>query len=692
MSMLKESVKNMGRRCLPNAIHLQFGDYLGFVRQAPRKPASTFQFYRDFLSFRHQRQFFLPSARAADPQTGAARQFDRLLRQFKPKPLTSRYFYPLDDQLLFIHPREYNSIASLSPDYAHVLQLDLDRLPALDPQSSFGQSIAITLQSLRRFAADSAAQLERQDTPRARQIAAYLRRLPSSPPASFDEALQKILFYNGLLWQNRYLHNGLGRLDVVLAPYLDADLRQNRLTRAEAKDLLKDFIRQLGGEHTRFKSIKLIGDTGQVIMLGGRTAETESFEHDLTFLFLEVFQELNVTDPKCILRVNSRTSDDLWLAATRCIATGCGSPLLANEDRILPLMRKFGYSPEDSLQAAIGACWEPYVIGHSFDQTNISPALFPLLVVTDLLRQLPDEPIPDFAAFLRRYEAQLLKSVPPASQTVQFTPAPLLSLLFPDCLENQKDLADGGARYNFHGRQVVGLPNAINALLNVKQLVFDSPRFTLRELADILERNFEGREDVRQLALRTPLRFGSTHSEVVGLTRQMMEMLTRATGHHTINGRKTRIGFASSRYVDSAESFPASLDGRKAAAPVAAHIIPLSPDIDIAEALDFGAALGYSEHWLNGNVVDFIIPPAFLADLPALARILKHGIHQGAYEVQLNVLSHEQLKDAKAHPEKYPNLIIRVWGFSAYFCDLPAAYQDEFIRRTAPSCPLPPSP
>ena len=82
---------------------------------------------------------------------------------------------------------------------------------------------------------------------------------------------------------------------------------------------------------------------------------------------------------------------------------------------------------------------------------------------------------------------------------------------------------------------------------------------------------------------------------------------------------------------------------------------------------------------------------AILADIPALARILKHAVHRGAYEVQLNVLSHEQLKDAKAHPEKYPNLIIRVWGFSAYFCDLPASYQDEFIRRTAPSCSPSPS-
>lgn len=688
MSTLKQTIKQAGQRCLPPSIHHQFGDYLGYIRQAPQRHSSRFQFYRDFLSYRHQRRFSLPAEDPAQPQVAAAEQFARLLHWFKPSPLETEYFYPLDDHLIFIQPPHCTSIASLSPDYTEVFHLNLEDLRPRDPQTPFARSMDITIRSVLHLIEKVAAHLERQGTARSRQVADYLRRLPSSPPASFDEALQKILFYNGLLWQNRYLHNGLGRLDLVLAPYYDADIRANRITHAEAKEMLKAFIRQLGA-HTRFKSIKLIGDTGQVIMLGGRTPESDSFEHDLTFLFLEVFQELNIPDPKCILRVGAHTSDNLWLAAASCMATGCGSPLLVNEDLVIPLMQEHGYSPEDSLQAAIGACWEPYVIGKSFDQTNISPALFPLLVFTDLLRQLPNEPIPDFPSFLRRYEEQLKKSLPPSRQTVDFTPAPLLSLLFPDCHTRQKDISEEGTRYNFHGRQVVGLPNTINALLNIKQLVYDTPRFTLPELADILETNFEGREDVRQLAQRSPLQFGSTHPDVLTLTQQIMQMLTRVTEHHTINGHKARMGFASSRYVDSAESIPASLDGRKASAPVAAHIIPLSPDIDIAEALDFGGSLTYNTTWLNGNVVDFIIPPSFLADLPALAKILKHGIHRGAYEVQLNVLSHEQLLDARAHPEKYPNLIIRVWGFSAYFCDLPVAYQDEFIRRTAPSCLCP---
>ena len=691
MDAIKGHARRLLSRLMLPSFHLQFEEYLAFVRQEPLKPVSRLRFYRNFLAFRRRRRFVMPPPPRKNPQIGFAEQFERALLRFKPRLLDSTYFYPLDDRLVCLKPAAYSAIASLAPDYAHVLNLDLRAVRPPASGSPFADSIAIVIRAIEQFAGKISGALARQPSDRARRLAGYIGRLASSPPASLDEALQKILFYNGLLWQNRHLHNGLGRLDLVLAPYYDEDIRQNRITRAEAKEMLKAFVLQLGA-HTRFKSIKLIGDTGQVIMLGGRTKDSDSFEHDLTFLFLEIFRELCIPDPKCIARVNASTSDELWLAIARCVATGCGSPLMANEDLIIPLMQEYGYAPEDSIQFAIGACWEPFVIGRSFDQTNISPAIFPLLVFTDLLRQLPDAPIPDFPFFLRLYEDRLRKAAPPAEQTVRFTPAPLFSLLFPDCLESQKDISAGGARYNYHGRQVVGLPNTINSLLNIKQFVFDSPRFSLPEIAAILESNFKDREDVRQLLLRSPLQFGSTHPEVVALTRQVMDMLTRATAHHAINGQKSRIGLASSRYVDSAEDFPASMDGRQASAPVAAHISPLSPDIDIAEALDFGGALDYSQNRLNGNVVDFIIPPAFLSDLPAFARILKHGIHRGAFEIQLNVLSREQLQDAKAHPEKYPHLVVRVWGFSAYFCDLPVAYQNEFIRRAAPSCPLPLSP
>ena len=691
MNTLAATVKKLGTRCLPAIVHRQFAEYLGYVRQAPHPPASRLRFYRRFLSYRRQRRFIPPPASAKDPQLAAARQFDQMLRILRPPALQTDYFYPLDDRLILLHPADCTAIASVAPDYAHVLRLDLDRLPERNSQTPFGQSISIVAQAIRRFSMRAARSLEQHNTARSRQVADYLRRLPSNPPATFDEAIQKILFYNGLLWQNRFLHNGLGRLDLVLAPYYDADLRAGRLTRDQARDMLKALLLQLGA-HTRFKSIKLIGDTGQVIMLGGSTPDASSFEHDLTFLFLDLFRELAPPDPKCVLRVHSQTSDRLWLAAVHSIASGCGSPLLANEEVIRPLMQSYGYDPRDTWNLGIGACWEPFVVGRSFDQTNLPPAIFPLLAFSRLLQHLPEKPVPDFPAFLQLFEEELRRMTPPARQTLRFTPAPLLSLLFPDCLDRQRDISEGGARYNFHGRQVVGLPNTINSLLNVKQLVFDAPRFTLQEAAAILAGNFAGREDLRQLLLRSPLQFGSTQPDVVELTRRVMDMLTRITAGHTINGSKIRIGFATSRFVDSASEFPASLDGRKASAPVAAHISPLSPDIDIAEALDFGASLDYSENRLNGNVVDFIVPPAFLADLPAFARILKHGIRNGAFEIQLNVLSHEQLLDARAHPERYPNLIVRVWGFSAYFCDLPAAYQDEFIRRTAPPCPLPSSP
>lgn len=123
------------------------------------------------------------------------------------------------------------------------------------------------------------------------------------------------------------------------------------------------------------------------------------------------------------------------------------------------------------------------------------------------------------------------------------------------------------------------------------------------------------------------------------------------------------------------------MDGRLASAPFAVHISPVSQKIDLQEVLDFAGCLDYSGNKMNGNVVDFIVPKAY-ADAPEkLTAILKNAMTTGVYELQLNVLNAETLKDAKAHPEMYPSLVVRVWGFSAYFNDLPEEYKDNLIAR-----------
>ena len=264
---------------------------------------------------------------------------------------------------------------------------------------------------------------------------------------------------------------------------------------------------------------------------------------------------------------------------------------------------------------------------------------------------------------------------------IDFDCSPLFTLFFDDCIRREKDFTQGGAIYAYHGAQVVGLPNAINALLNVKGIVFERRLYTLDDCRAAMRSNFAGYEDLYSMLLATGKKYGSTDAEVITLTNDLMAFVGEIMSTCTCNGEKIKVGFSSPAYVNLAKQVGASLDGRKAGEPFAVHISPISSAIDISEILDFASQLNYTGNRINGNVVDFILPSAYVRQPEKLKAILKDACDKGIFELQLNVLDKQTLIDAKAHPDKYPNLIVRVWGFSAYFNDLPEAFQDNLIHR-----------
>jgi formate C-acetyltransferase len=359
--------------------------------------------------------------------------------------------------------------------------------------------------------------------------------------------------------------------------------------------------------------------------------------------------------------------------------TGCGSPLIINEKKVMDGMVEFGYDKDDVWNFGTSACWEPLIIGKSFDQNN------PLLniPVIDSLNGLleSDDRYESFEEFLNTYKVVLKKQVLENIQDVEFDCSPLYSLFFDDCLAKQKDFSEGGAKYAYHGVQIVSFPNLINALLNLKTYVFEQKLFSMYECQQALKANFKGFNDMRQVLLSNPLKFGSTDKTVVDITNNLMQYISDVVATKTMNGKRTKVGFSSSHYLIVCKGVGASMDGRQASAPFAVHISPVSQKIDLQEVLDFAGSLDYSGNKMNGNVVDFIVPKVY-ADAPEkLMAILKNAMTTGVYELQLNVLNAATLKDAKAHPENYPSLVVRVWGFSAYFNDLPEEYKDNLIAR-----------
>jgi formate C-acetyltransferase len=373
------------------------------------------------------------------------------------------------------------------------------------------------------------------------------------------------------------------------------------------------------------------------------------------------------------------TSDEVWQKAIKSIMTGSGSPLLMNERPIMENMIKFGYHKEDVWNVGTSACWEPLVIGKSFDQNNPFLSIVAIRPLNDLIiNNVEFESFDDlYNAYKELYSEEIKRRI----SDIEFDCSPLFSLFFDDCISRGKDFTQGGAVYAYHGAQVVSFPNTINALLNIKRLVYDEKMYALEDLRKAIMTNFEGQKDLQILLSNTGKKFGLTDEDVLNLTNDLMQYTGSIVASVTCNGQPVKVGFSSPNYIYASRDVQASLDGRRDGYPFAVHISPISSKIDISEVLDFASKLDYQGNLINGNVVDFILPTSYVRNGDKLIGILRDACSKGVFELQLNVLDKTTLLDAKAHPDKYPNLIVRVWGFSAYFNDLPDDFKDNLIQR-----------
>lgn len=312
---------------------------------------------------------------------------------------------------------------------------------------------------------------------------------------SLFEVLQRIIFYNQFLWQTGHTLNGLGHLDWILEDLYVHDISSGVITREDAKKLLllKDFFRVLH-EYYWFKSAALMGDTGQIVILGGKDEGGKYHCNDLTYLFIEVSRELHLPDPKVLLRCTADMPEDLLKLAIDCIATGIGAPLLSNDDAVIPAMMSCGYESKDAYNYGVSACWEPLVPGLSFDPNNSASMNFvvPFIQMASSSEFDSASTLEDilslYESFLQEYIRELLT---PLTKRM-FEEDPLLSLASLSCQSQRKDITRGRAKYSNVGLTSVGLGCVVNSLVNLKNLVFDEKRFSLVELNKARRENFAG--------------------------------------------------------------------------------------------------------------------------------------------------------------------------------------------------------
>lgn len=577
------------------------------------------------------------------------------------------------------------SIQNITPDYKKILSSGI--LTLLYAQYEVDNEFCIRynsiLQDMLCLIKRIGAELDSQKPQDYEVKKEWFENMADKPAQTFREVLQRILFLNQLLWQTGSLLVGLGRLDQLLYPYYERELREGRMTKEQAEMVLKEFLSTLH-EYYWFKSSALMGDTGQVIILGGLEKEEKYGCNDLTFLFLKTVKELGLSDPKLVLRVSRYMPVELMDAAVDCMRTGNGSPLLANDDVIIPQLADFGINKTDSFQYATSACWEPLIAGKSSAMNNQAG----LAYLAALRRVLVEERLDRIDSFeglkkiYLRYLKHEIRDCMIRLKQQKYKRNTVYSVFIEGCEKNKKDIVDGGAVYHNIGMTTVGLGNTVNSLLNIKKYVFETKQYSLADIKRITVLDFEGCEEVAESLKNSEQWYGKDEKEILDLTNEILHFVTEQTkDFRTDIGGKVKFGVSSPSYIMDASRNIASFDGRRKGEPLMVHISNENA-VSYTELINFAAGLDYAENRFNGNVVDLMVNPSFIERHPKkFSALLLQGVEAGFFQLQTNVLSSETLIQAKAEPEKFPGLIVRVWGFSAYFVELPEEYQELLIRR-----------
>ena len=547
---------------------------------------------------------------------------------------------------------------------------------------------------------DAVLELAARYADRARQmgneeIAAILDRVPAYPPRTFHEALQSLRLCQAVVWLGGNYHVGLGRFDQYMGPFLRSDLQAGRLSAEKAEELLAEFFISLNKDSDLYPGVQQ-GDNGQSLTLGGITPAGDSAVNELTHMVLRVSRDLAMIDPKINLRISAQTDLDLLCLATELTRIGLGFPQYSNDDVVIPALISHGYALEDARDYVVAACWEFIIPGRGMEVVNIGAVSFPAAV--DHAIQAGLSAHDDFNGILDRVSEDIdaqVRQLGDAYSRLLLPPAPYYSVFMHDCLEQGKDLSDG-LRYNNFGIHGAGAANAADALAAVKQFIFGDGSISSDNLLSALEADFEGYESMRHKLADEGPKVGNNDTDadtwLVKLFYQFAEACKRYG--RTPRGGILRPGTGSAMYYIWLATGHAGMrepivgataDGRRRGEPFGAN---LSPSLGVPvrgpiSTLQSFAKIDYQRACNGGPITMELSDSVFRhpESVRKTAMLVRTFAQLGCQQLQLNSLNLETLLDAKKHPERHKNLIVRVWGWSGYFCELAPEYQDQIIAR-----------
>ena len=610
-------------------------------------------------------------------------------------------------------------------------QADIERsLAALDylsdPEAYAKQeelrAMHICAAALIRFAerhAEKARQLAAEEADPQRKaelkrIAEACSWVPAHAPRDFWEAIQYYWFVHlGVTTElNPWDAFCPGHLDQHLEPFYQQGLADGRLSREQAEELLQCLWIKFNNQPAPPKVGVTAAESSTYtdfaqINTGGLRVDGSDAVSEVTYLILDVIEEMRLLQPSSSVQVSKKNPDRFVRRAARIIRTGFGQPSVFNADLIVQELVRMGKSVADARQGGSSGCVEVGAFGkENYNLTGYfnMPKVIELTLNNGLDprtgRQLgpkTGEPADfgSFEDFWAAYERQLQHFIDIKVQGnnvierlyAAYMPAPFLSLLMDDCIARGKDYHDGGARYNTTYIQGVGLGTATDTMTAIKYHVFDQQSLSLPDLVAVLRSDFEGQERLRQMLMNRTPRYGNDDDYADQVMVALFEAYYQAIeGRPNTKGGEYHINLLPTTcHVYFGSVLGATPDGRRAGRPVSEGISPVQGADRHGPTAVIKSVAKMDHARTGGTLLNQKFTPQLLADdegLDKLAHLVRTYFKLDGHHIQFNVVDADTLRAAQRNPEQYRDLIVRVAGYSDYFCDLSEALQEEIIART----------
>ncbi len=545
-------------------------------------------------------------------------------------------------------------------------------------------------------------------------MAGICERVPANAPNTFWEALQYYWFVHlGVITElNTWDSFNPGRLDQHLYPFYKRDIESGLLTEEKARELLQSFWIKFNNQPAPPK----VGVTAKesntytdfcLINLGGVKENGDDAVNELTFLLLDVIEEMRLLQPGSMIQVSKINPDNFIKRALHIIKTGYGQPSIFNTDAIIQEMLRHGKSIKDARNGGASGCVETGAFGK---ESYILTGYFNLVKVLEVTihngvdpnsgKQIgiasgEPESFNTYEKFFEAYKKQLKHFIDIKIKGnliierlyAQYLPAPFMSVLIDDCITNGKDYNDGGARYNTSYIQGVGVGTITDSLTSIKYNVFDEKIFTMPEMLEALKNNYNGAEQLRAAMLNSTPKYGNDNDYADEVLKDIFEAFFESVdGRPNTKGGFFRINLLpTTSHVYFGSKVGATPDGRFAELPVSEGISPVQ-GADVNGPTSVLKSAAKIDHLrTGGTLLNQKFTPQIFDDEDSIDKIvslIRSYFKMDGHHIQFNVIDANTLREAQEHPENYKDLIVRVAGYSDYFIDLTPELQEEIIKRT----------